>query len=105
MRMSQKAGLIPQAGFQAWYDQAILTPGLTSLELALLAAICAWYRRLDVDGFAGSLSIERMAHKIGAEPRDVRFAITHLVELGLIAGSRGAARGRTSIFLRYHPLI
>jgi hypothetical protein len=31
-----------------------------------------------------------MANKIGADPHDVRFAVSHLIELGLIGVERGA---------------
>jgi hypothetical protein len=92
MRMNQKAALVPEAQFQSWYDQAMRTPGLSSLDRDLLGVICAYYRRLHAEGFAGGLSTERMAHRIGAEPRDIRIAVKHLLELGLLAVQPGGGQ-------------
>jgi hypothetical protein len=98
MRIASGAAPIPQRRFQAWHDQAVLTPGLTELDRKVLGVIAAWYRRLCVESFAGSLSYERMGNAIGAIPRDVRFAVSHLIKLGLIGVERGAgARANHSL--------
>ena len=74
LRLSQRGRLIPQARFQEWHDLAMRIPGLTELDRKLLDVIAVWYRRLYVEEFAGSLSYQRMAQRIGAEPRSIRFA-------------------------------
>src|SRR5258708_37425799 len=61
MRMNQKAALVPEAQFQSWYDQAMRTPGLSSLDRDLLGVICACYRRLHAEGCAGGLGLEGTA--------------------------------------------
>jgi hypothetical protein len=61
-----------------------------------------WYRRLYSEGFAGSLSFERMAKKIEADARDVRFAVNHLIGLGLVAVKPGAG-GRANTYLPCLP--
>ncbi len=80
-----KAELVPVGQFQAWYDRAILTPGLSGLELALLSAIAEYHRRLQEKGNAGSLSLLRLAEANRTETQYVSFAVKHLVGLGLIA--------------------
>jgi hypothetical protein len=67
-----KAELVPVAQFQAWYDRAILTPGLSGLELALLSAIAEYHRQLQEKGDAGSLSLLRLAD---ADPEILRHAL------------------------------
>jgi hypothetical protein len=44
MRLASGAKLIPTSRFQAWYDQALLTPRLNDVERGVLSAIAASYR-------------------------------------------------------------
>ncbi len=90
MRLAQDAKLIPVERVEAWHSLAIQTPHLTEMDRKVLDTIAGWYQRLYVEQFAGSLSYERMANKIGADPRDVRFAVGHLIEFGLIGVERGS---------------
>ena len=62
----------------------------------------AWRRPLKAEGFAGSLSIERMAQSIGARTIDVSAAIKRLVEFGLVAIKPGAG-GRANTYLPALP--
>jgi hypothetical protein len=80
-----KAELVPVEQFQAWYDRAILTPGLSGLELALLSAIAAYHRQLQEKGEACSLSMLRLAKSNRTEPAYVSAAVKNLISLGLIA--------------------
>jgi hypothetical protein len=80
-----KAELVPVERFQAWYDRAILTPGLSGLELALLSAIVEYHRQLRDKGYAGPLSLLRLAEANRTEPQYVSFAVRNLISLGLIA--------------------
>jgi hypothetical protein len=81
---------------QEWHDRAILTPGLKEIDRAILAAICAWYRRLQAWDYVGSLSYRRIAQSIGADPVPVRWAVERLVGLGLLAVKPGnGARANT----------
>jgi hypothetical protein len=102
MRINSNAVLFPQARFQAWHDQAILTAGLTELDRAILAEIVRWYRALYVQEFAGSLSFERMARRLDVDAVQVRWAVERLVELGLVAIKPGAG-GRANTYLPALP--
>jgi hypothetical protein len=84
-----KSELEPALGPQAWYDRAILTPGLSGLELALLSAIAEYHRQLQERGAAVPLSFLRLAEANRTEPQYVSFAVKHLVSLGLIAVKPG----------------
>jgi hypothetical protein len=77
LRLNQRAQLVPAAQFARWHEPASATPGLSRLELAILDGLARHHRRLCVEGFAGRLSIERMAFDLSAVPRDVglRFVI------------------------------
>jgi hypothetical protein len=91
MRMNQRAQLIPEARYQAWYDLAIQTAGLTDLGRAVLWAIAGYYRRLAERGHAGLLSYERLADTAGrGDVQCIKAAVRHLVELGLIAVNPGS---------------
>ena len=86
VRFNQKAHLITEARYQAWYDLAIQTAGLTDLEQAILAAVVAYYQRLAERGYAGLLSYERVADATGwPDVESIKAAVRHLVELGLVA--------------------
>jgi len=86
VRFNQKAHLITEARYQAWYDLAIQTAGLTDLERAILAAVVAYYQRLAERGYAGLLSYERVADATGwPDVESIKAAVRHLVELGLVA--------------------
>jgi hypothetical protein len=63
----------------------------------VLGTIADWYRRLYVEAFAGALSYERIANNIGADPRDVRSSVSHLIGLCLVGVERGSGGGRTPI--------
>jgi hypothetical protein len=39
MRINQRAQLVPVARYAEWHERAILTPGLTDLDRALLAVV------------------------------------------------------------------
>jgi hypothetical protein len=84
-----KAELVPVAQFQAWYDRAILMPGLSGLELALLSAIAEYHRQLRDRGHARSLSLLRLAEANRTEPIYVSAAVKNLISLGLIAVKPG----------------
>jgi hypothetical protein len=63
---------------------------LTELDRKVLETIGGWYRRLYSEAFAGSLSYERMANKIGADPSDIRSSVSHLIALCLVGVERGS---------------
>jgi hypothetical protein len=102
LRMNQKAVLIPAAQYQTWYDQAVLMPGLSALDRAILGAIAEHYRRLHVEGFAGSLSFMRLADANDTDPKYIQAAVKHLVELGLIAVKPGGGH-RANTYLPCLP--
>jgi hypothetical protein len=102
LRMNQKAVLIPAAHYQIWYDQAVLMPGLSALDRAILGAIAGHYRRLHVEGFAGSLSFMRLADANDTDPKYIQAAVKHLVELGLIAVKPGGGH-RANTYLPCLP--
>jgi hypothetical protein len=56
-----KADLVPVERLDAWYARAILTPGLSGLDLALLSAIAGYHRQLQERGDSASLSLLRLA--------------------------------------------
>jgi hypothetical protein len=66
LRLNQKAELIPAAQFARWHTIASATAGLSSLERALLDGLAEHYRQLQERGYAGRLSIERMALDLDA---------------------------------------
>jgi hypothetical protein len=80
-----KAELVPVERLDAWYARAILTPGLSGLELALLSAVAEYHRQLQERGSAGSLSFLRLAEANRTEPIYVSTAVRNLISLGLIA--------------------
>jgi hypothetical protein len=94
-----KAELVPADRFQVWYDQAVLTPGLTRTELAILDAIAGYYRRLQADGNASSPTIEMMAESARVRPIDITTAIRHLVSLCLVGVKPGAGARRNEYML------
>ena len=102
LRLASRAVLIPVMRIQEWHDRAILAPGLTDLDRKVLAAICAWYRRLYVEEFAGSLSYQRIARRLDTDAVNVRWAVDRLVGLGLIAVKPGAG-GRANTYLPALP--
>jgi hypothetical protein len=102
MRLASGAVLIPVAQFTVWHDRASVTAGLTDLDRAILAAIAAWYRRLYVEEFEGSLSYQRLARHLDVDAVNVRWAVERLVELGLVAVKPGAG-GRANTYLPCLP--
>jgi hypothetical protein len=84
LRLSQRARIVPSAQFVRWYEIASATPKLSRLELLILAGLAEHRRRLHIDGYAGRLSIERMALDLSAVPRDVRAAVRNLIGMALI---------------------
>lgn len=100
--LNQRARLVPSGRFVRWYEIASATPGLSRLELLILAGLAEHHRRLHVDGYAGRLSIERMALDLNVMPRDIRAAVRHLIALCLI-GVRPGAGQRASEYLLAHP--
>jgi hypothetical protein len=99
LRMNQKAVLIPAAQYQIWYDQAVLTSGLSELDRAVLDAVVAYYRLLEQRGYASVPSIEQMAKSSGARSIDISGAIRHLVGLALLAVKPGAGARRNEYLL------
>jgi hypothetical protein len=83
LRLNQKAVLIPVAQFSVWHQRASATPGLTNIELAVLAAIAGYYQRCQEWGCGPSLSFMRLANANDTEPKYIRFAVRHLTELCL----------------------
>jgi hypothetical protein len=102
LRMSRKAELVPIEQFEEWRRCASATPSLTKVEQAILGAIAAHYRRLHVDGFAGSLSFMRLADANDTDPKYIQAAVKHLVELGLIAVKPGGGH-RANTYLPCLP--
>jgi hypothetical protein len=102
MRLAQDAKLIPVERVQEWYGRAILTPGLGEFDRAILAAIAEWYRRLQARDYPGSLSYQRLAERPHTDAVNARWAVNHLVELGLIAVKPGAG-GRANTYLPALP--
>src|SRR5260370_24203826 len=102
LRMNQRAQLVPEAQFARWHEIASAKAGLSELDRKLLDGLCEHHRRLHVEGYAGRLSIERMALDLRAVPRDVRAAVRHLVELCLVGVRPGAGR-RASEYLMALP--
>jgi hypothetical protein len=98
LRLNQRARLVPSAQFVRWYEIASATPGLGKLELAILAKLAEHHRRLHIDGYAGRLSIERMALDLDVAPPEVRAAVRRLIAACLI-GVRPGAGQRASEYL------
>jgi len=73
-----------------WHDRAIQTPGLSGLELAVLAAVAGHHRQIRERGYAPSLSLQRLAGANRTEAKYVMFAVRRLVELGLRAVRPGS---------------
>jgi hypothetical protein len=99
LRMNQKAVLIPEAQYQAWYDQAVLTSGLTELDRQILDAIVGYYRLLHERGYASFPSIEQMAKSAQVRSIDVTNAIRNLVGLALLAVRPGSGARRNEYLL------
>src|SRR5258708_3209517 len=102
LRLNQKAELGPAASFAEWHRCASATAGLSKLELAILDIVAEHYRRLHVDGFAGSLSFMRLADANDTDPKYIQAAVRHLIELGLIAVKPGGGH-RANIYLPAIP--
>jgi hypothetical protein len=102
MRKASNAEIVPVGQFQVWHDQAVQMPGLTDLDRKMLGVIAAWYRRLYVEEFAGSLSYQRIAQHLETDSVNVRWAVNRLVELGLLAVKPGAG-GRANTYLPCLP--
>jgi hypothetical protein len=95
LRMNQKAVLILAAQYQIWYDQAVLTSGLSELDRAVLDAVAAYYRLLEQRGHASVPTIEQMAKSAQVRRIDITSAIRNLVGLALLAVKPGAGARRT----------
>jgi len=95
IRRAVGAVLIPAERLDEWYTRASATPGLNDVERKVLDAIREWHRELYVEQFEGSLSHVRMARRLDVDPVHVRWAVDHLVELGLVAVKPAPARGQT----------
>jgi hypothetical protein len=99
LRMNQKAVLIPPAQYQIWYDQAVLTSGLSELDRAVLDAVVTYYQLLEQRGHALVPSIEMMARATGTRSIDITGAIRNLVGLALLAVKPGAGARRNEYLL------
>jgi hypothetical protein len=97
--MNQKAVLIPAAQYQIWYDQAVLTSGLSELDRAVLDAVVTYYQLLEQRGHALVPSIEMMARATGTRSIDITGAIRNLVGLALLAVKPGAGARRNEYLL------
>jgi hypothetical protein len=71
LRMNRKAVLIPAAQYQTWYDQAVLTSGLSELDRAVLDAVVTYYRLLEQRGHASVPSIKQMAQSARSRSIDI----------------------------------
>ncbi len=92
LRLNQRAQLVSAASFARWHEIASVTPGLTALDRAILDMLAEHYRRLQVQGSAGSVTIEKMAAHIGSEPMSIRSSIKHLIELCLLGVQPGGGQ-------------
>jgi hypothetical protein len=92
MRLNQRAQLVPAASFARWHEIASATAGLSALDLAILDILAEHYRRLQVKGFAGSVTIEKMAAHVGVETLSIRSSIKHLIELCLLGVKPGGGQ-------------
>jgi hypothetical protein len=72
LRLNQRAQLVPEAQYASWHEIASATAGLSSVELATLDIVAEHHRRLRNDGFAGSVTIEKMAAHVGVETLSIR---------------------------------
>jgi hypothetical protein len=99
MRMNQRAVLIPAAQYHTWYDQAVLTSGLSELDRAVLDAVVTYYRLLEQRGHASVPSIKMMARSTGTRSIDITGAIRNLVGLALLAVKPGAGARRNEYLM------
>jgi hypothetical protein len=90
MRMNQKAQLVPAAQYAEWHRLASATPGLSGVELAILDVVAEHYRRIAAEGFAGRITIEKMAAHIGVETLTIQSSIAGLVGRCLLAVQPGS---------------
>jgi hypothetical protein len=58
LRLNQKAVLVPAAQYARWHEIASATPGLSALDRAILDIVAEHHRGLQVQGVAGSVTIE-----------------------------------------------
>jgi hypothetical protein len=104
LRLNQRAQLVPAASFARWHEIASATAGLSELDRQILGAIAEHYRRLHVEGFAGSLSFMRLADANDTDSKYIQAAVRHLIELGL-SGVQPGGGHRANIYLQlthYH---
>src|SRR5437016_5771687 len=92
LRLNQKAQLVPPAQFARWHEIASATGGLSPLDRTILDILAEHYRRLQVQGFAGSVTIEKMAAHVGVETLSIRSSIKHLIELCLLGVKPGGGQ-------------
>jgi hypothetical protein len=89
LRRAVGAVVIPADRFERWHTLAIQTECLDAVELGVLAAICDHFRHFQERGCGMTLSYDRMAYRLDVNHVRVRWAVTHLVELGLVGVERG----------------
>jgi hypothetical protein len=89
VRRSVGAVVLPADQFEAWYRLASARPGLSDVERGVLTAIRDGFRQVEEQGYGPRLSYDRMAHRLDTGPIDVRWAVSRLVELGLVGVERG----------------
>ena len=90
VRRAVGAALIPSAQHEAWYALAIATPGLNDVERGVLVAIRDHYRHLKERGYGMTLSYDRLARRLDVDAVHARWAVSRLVELGLVGVERGS---------------
>jgi hypothetical protein len=92
MRLNQKAQLVPIVDWARWHTIASTTPGLSKLEVALLDGLASYFHQLEERGYAGKLSVERIALDLETAPRLVRETISSLIGKALLGVMPGAGQ-------------
>src|SRR6267143_1072233 len=92
VRRAVGAVVIPAAQYERWYALASATAGLNDTERGVLSCIAEHFRQLAERGYGMTLSHDRMARRLDVDPVHVRWAVNHLVELGLLAVQPGGGQ-------------
>ena len=98
MRLNQKAQLVPIVDWARWHAIAKTTPGLSKLEVALLDGLASYFHQLEECGYAGKLSVERIALDLETAPRLVRDAISSLIGKALLGVMPSAGQRATEFY-------
>ncbi len=97
LRRAVGAVAISRANYDAWHVVASATPGLTELELGVLALVATSYRQLHERGHPMGLTHDAMARHLGVgDPDEVGLAVYRLRDAGLVGVQRrGSGRANT----------